>query len=561
MSAVSRPRIIPEAVLRLQIEASDPAVSAWVAANAGSGKTHVLAQRVIRLLLDGVDPAKILCITFTKAAAANMANRVFDELRRWTALDDAELDAAIRRISDVEPDRGAARAGAAAVCRGAGDARRPQGADHPRLLHAAAAPVSVRGQCRGALRGARRGGGSAAARRDQPRRAARCGARRRTARSAARSRPRSRWPPTRPSRKWSAKRSASATWCVPGSITAAASRRPSPGSAARSASPPTTPSSSVEKEIVEGPLLPASEWAAVAQTLATRARRTIRSRRDGSAAALGSRRRGARRTSISQVFFTASSSRAQRLISKAIARPTIQRLPSASTPRTKRMLAAARAPQGHRLPRPHGGAPHHRRCRDLALPGGEGPARAARLRRPDRQDAGPARRGSSGLGALQARPRHRPRADRRGAGYEPEAMGDHPAADGRILRRRRRARRRAHDLRGRRREAIDLLVPGRGAARVRRHAPHLRDGSAEAIDQELRYVPFRHSFRSGPNVLGAVDKVFERPEAFGGLSADNREDRARIAAGRRARHGRDLGDASSPRTSARSRPGMRRSTS
>src|SRR6201985_1810779 len=91
-------RVIPDDLRRLQVEASDPAVSAWVTANAGSGKTHVLAQRVIRLLLEDVDPAKILCITFTKAAAANMANRVFDELRRWTALDDAELDAAIRRI-------------------------------------------------------------------------------------------------------------------------------------------------------------------------------------------------------------------------------------------------------------------------------------------------------------------------------------------------------------------------------------------------------------------------------------------------------------------------------
>src|SRR5262249_3808211 len=97
-------RVIPDDLRRLQIEASDPAASAWVAANAGSGKTHVLALRVIRLLLDGVDPAKILCITFTKAAAANMANRVFDELRRWTALDDAALDAAIRRISNVQPD-------------------------------------------------------------------------------------------------------------------------------------------------------------------------------------------------------------------------------------------------------------------------------------------------------------------------------------------------------------------------------------------------------------------------------------------------------------------------
>src|SRR6267154_4116750 len=101
---MNAPRIIPEAVRRLQIAASDPALSAWVAANAGAGKTHVLAQRVIRLLLDGVEPGKILCITFTKAAAANMANRVFDELRRWTALDDQKLDAAIRRISDVDPD-------------------------------------------------------------------------------------------------------------------------------------------------------------------------------------------------------------------------------------------------------------------------------------------------------------------------------------------------------------------------------------------------------------------------------------------------------------------------
>src|SRR6266851_2523102 len=97
-------RIIPDALRRDQVEASNPAVSAWVAANAGSGKTHVLAQRVIRLLLDDVDPAKILCITFTKAAAANMANRVFDELRRWTALDHVALAAAIKRISDIEPD-------------------------------------------------------------------------------------------------------------------------------------------------------------------------------------------------------------------------------------------------------------------------------------------------------------------------------------------------------------------------------------------------------------------------------------------------------------------------
>ena len=89
--------------------------SAWVAANAGSGKTHVLAQRVIRLLLAGVDPARILCLTFTKAAAANMANRVFDDLRAWTVLDDAALDDAMR-ASRRQADRCARSARARGSC-------------------------------------------------------------------------------------------------------------------------------------------------------------------------------------------------------------------------------------------------------------------------------------------------------------------------------------------------------------------------------------------------------------------------------------------------------------
>src|ERR1700704_644221 len=91
---MSKPRVIPLIVTARQLDASDPNRSAWVTANAGSGKTHVLAQRVIRLLLAGVDPGRILCITFTKAAAANMANRVFSDLRSWTVLDDAALDEA-----------------------------------------------------------------------------------------------------------------------------------------------------------------------------------------------------------------------------------------------------------------------------------------------------------------------------------------------------------------------------------------------------------------------------------------------------------------------------------
>jgi ATP-dependent helicase/nuclease subunit A len=97
-------RKIPSDVRDVQIEAADPDVSAFVSANAGSGKTYVLAQRVINLLLRGVDPAKILCITFTKTAAANMANEVFKRLAGWTALDDAMLDREIALSTGRKPD-------------------------------------------------------------------------------------------------------------------------------------------------------------------------------------------------------------------------------------------------------------------------------------------------------------------------------------------------------------------------------------------------------------------------------------------------------------------------
>ena len=85
---MSSTRQIPEAARVRQIAAADPERSVFVSANAGSGKTHVLVQRVINLLLRGVAPEKILCVTFTKAAAANMATRVFDTLAEWTSFDD-----------------------------------------------------------------------------------------------------------------------------------------------------------------------------------------------------------------------------------------------------------------------------------------------------------------------------------------------------------------------------------------------------------------------------------------------------------------------------------------
>jgi ATP-dependent helicase/nuclease subunit A len=84
--------------------ASDPASSAWVSANAGSGKTHVLTQRVIRLLLAGCRPSAILCLTYTKAAASEMSNRVFQRLSEWTVLSDEELQKRILAVEGAEPD-------------------------------------------------------------------------------------------------------------------------------------------------------------------------------------------------------------------------------------------------------------------------------------------------------------------------------------------------------------------------------------------------------------------------------------------------------------------------
>ena len=89
------PRTIPPPVRAAQARASDPAASAFVSANAGSGKTHVLVQRVIRLLLAGVLPERILCLTFTKAAAANMAERVFTRLGQWVRLSASSFDSTL----------------------------------------------------------------------------------------------------------------------------------------------------------------------------------------------------------------------------------------------------------------------------------------------------------------------------------------------------------------------------------------------------------------------------------------------------------------------------------
>lgn len=97
-------REVDSVTKKAQADASAPERSAWVSANAGSGKTHVLATRVIRLLLAGADPAKLLCLTFTKAAAAEMAIRVFDRLGQWVRLPSPALDTELEQLEGRKPD-------------------------------------------------------------------------------------------------------------------------------------------------------------------------------------------------------------------------------------------------------------------------------------------------------------------------------------------------------------------------------------------------------------------------------------------------------------------------
>ncbi|UXN71296.1 double-strand break repair helicase AddA [Devosia neptuniae] len=98
MSERGKPVISPETRTN-QAKAADPNLSIWVSANAGSGKTFVLTRRVLRLLLAGATPQSILCLTYTKAAAAEMRGRLARELARWATLPEPEL---VRELKEIE---------------------------------------------------------------------------------------------------------------------------------------------------------------------------------------------------------------------------------------------------------------------------------------------------------------------------------------------------------------------------------------------------------------------------------------------------------------------------
>jgi ATP-dependent helicase/nuclease subunit A len=102
LAPVPPPQLLAEAEEK-QRRAADPNVSAWVRANAGTGKTYVLVQRILRLLLSGAEPRSILCLTFTKNAAAEMEARVLAELGKWATADEAELNKQLAKLLSRAP--------------------------------------------------------------------------------------------------------------------------------------------------------------------------------------------------------------------------------------------------------------------------------------------------------------------------------------------------------------------------------------------------------------------------------------------------------------------------
>ena len=125
-----------------QLAASDPAVSAFVAASAGSGKTRLLTDRLLRLMLGGAKPERILCLTFTKAAAAEMAVRLQRRLGHWVALPGRRPGGRVAGTGhrSLQRDDGA---GAVLVRPRAGFAGRDANRHDPCVLPVAVAPVSA----------------------------------------------------------------------------------------------------------------------------------------------------------------------------------------------------------------------------------------------------------------------------------------------------------------------------------------------------------------------------------------------------------------------------------
>jgi ATP-dependent helicase/nuclease subunit A len=512
---MNAPRIIPDDVRRVQLDASDPAVSAWVTANAGAGKTHVLAQRVIRLLLEGVAPAKILCITFTKAAAANMANRVFRTLREWTALDEAGLDAAIRAVADLAPDPArrarARRLFAVALETPGGLKVQTIHAFCTRVLHQfpfeanVAARFDVLDEAAESQLLADISLGVFLEAAQHPEGALGRALAIATAEVADRTFKEVVGEAIR-------KRDAVQTWIAHGSGIEAAVA----GLCGALAIAGNDTMEQVEKEMVEGPFLPSSTWAAAAEALAQGLKndREQAGRLQAALAAAPSERAD----NYVRFFLTSTSEPRQRLITKAIetAEPGLTARIDGERPRMLALIERRKAIA----------------CRDRT---------AALLAIADavisRYQAAKARRGLLDYDDLIDKTLVLLGEDRAAwVHYKLDQGIDHVLID------------EAQDTSPKQWEIVRLLTAeffaGAGARAVKRTifavgdekqsifsfqnaAPrafaemrqHFRGAHAAA---ELPFVPreFKHSFRSGPNVLGAVDAVFEPKDIYVSVTSD-----------------------------------------
>src|SRR5512146_1727774 len=108
--------LTPEAVRRRAVEvqrrAAEPAHNVWVSASAGTGKTRVLTDRALRLLMTDCRPERLLALTFTKAAAAEMANRIAERLAFWATMEETALTKALLELlgrAATDEERGRAR--------------------------------------------------------------------------------------------------------------------------------------------------------------------------------------------------------------------------------------------------------------------------------------------------------------------------------------------------------------------------------------------------------------------------------------------------------------------
>ena len=414
---MSKPREIPPVVTERQTAVSDPGSSAWVAANAGSGKTHVLAQRVIRLLLSGVNPARILCITFTKAAAANMANRVFNDLRAWTVLDDVALDDAMRRAGEKQIDdkrRLRARQLFALALETPGGLKvHTIHAFCTQLLHLfpfeanVAARFEVLDEAqenqlleRLSMDVMMKASGEPDSPLGRALAQAVLAAADVTFRDLVRDVIRER----DKLMKW-----VEAAGGVPQAMDQL--------SRALGIDPAETVQQ-VEAAIFNDSLIASSEWAAVGAALmgGTKTDKDHAGRFHSLATLDGVELLD----TYLDIFCTSGRDKVRDKIgTTAIQRDHPSLCQQLAQERDRVWALLVQRKRADRGTRPQHRAVHHRPCRDRALPRREGSPRPARLRGPDRQDAGPAQQRVGRLGALQARQRPSSCADRRGAGYQP----------------------------------------------------------------------------------------------------------------------------------------------